>query len=151
MVFKAWVADRDFANHLDIIKLQLSSGLAFLQRGYSLSLTHQYLPGGPSISSYSTPLPSVDDPFYISTDEVDPVLLGVVRMQGGLLLSDLMTAEDEANLGPAALVSDWRGLVEQRLLSKGAFFFGSKLSSFTGGVMNQRVNEGKGWGTSVTA
>jgi hypothetical protein len=149
--FQSWQYSTVFETHVKRVRGAFADGLAWLQRGLDLDLQGRYLAGGSARESYSIPLPLLTDPYFLATDETDANILTWTRKHGGVLLSDLMTAEDEARLGPAAMISDWRGLVEQAVMSRSAFFFGSKLSSFTGGVMNQRVPLGKGWGSAGVA
>lgn len=94
-----------------------------------------------------------------------------MREAGAVLLSDLMTDQDREELGSNALLTvsstfhlsltlytadtygrmqDWLGLVEKLVIAQSAFFFGAQLSSFSGGIINERVNLGKGWQTVAT-
>ncbi|KAK4052037.1 Cell division control protein 7 [Microbotryomycetes sp. JL201] len=87
-------------------------------------------------------LPEPDDPFYLATDETDPRALDYFRSQGAVLLPDLMTPEDAAQLGWESSFTDLLALVEQHVLARSDFFVGSKMSSTTGGIINIRTRLG---------
>lgn len=55
------------------------------------------------------------------------------------MFRDLVTFEDRHEFGWAILFSDIIGLVEQAALARASYFYGSAMSSFTGGVFNMRA------------
>ncbi|GAA98257.1 hypothetical protein E5Q_04940 [Mixia osmundae IAM 14324] len=69
--------------------------------------------------------PGPNDPFYLATDERDPEALDYFRRNGAILQSDLITSHDRAILGPSQHFGDLVALVDQQVLARSAFFFGS--------------------------
>lgn len=61
-------------------------------------------------------------------------------------MDDLLTIADRRNFDPeiswALMITDFRGLVEQIVLSRAAYFYGHMMSSVVGGVMNLRGKRG---------
>ncbi|GAA5902852.1 hypothetical protein JCM8208_006493 [Rhodotorula glutinis] len=88
-------------------------------------------------------LPRRDDPFYLATDERNATALAYYRAHGAVLVSDLLTAADSAQLGPSASYSDVLAVVEQQVLAHSDYFVGSELSSTSGGAVNVRTALGK--------
>ncbi len=87
--------------------------------------------------------------FYIATDERDPAVLDLFRRQGAVLMDDLLTPADRRRFAQsdhghawALMVSDVRGVVEQLVLARAAFFYGHAMSSVPGGVLNLRAARG---------
>jgi hypothetical protein len=84
--------------------------------------------------------------FYMATDETDPEILGSFRVIGAYFWSDVREAvppkeEDYPILSSMIGFEDYIGLIEQVVCSKARAFFGSKCSSFTGGILNMRKTE----------
>lgn len=80
--------------------------------------------------------------FYLATDDEDPKALALYRMHGAVLLTDLLTKADRAELGWQASFNDLLALVEQEVLASADYFVGSKFSSTTGGAINFREARG---------
>lgn len=77
--------------------------------------------------------------FFVATDEDDPEKLAYFSENGAVLFHDLVTFEDRHEFGWGILFSDIIGLVEQATLARASYFYGSAMSSFTGGVFNMRA------------
>lgn len=81
--------------------------------------------------------------FYVATDERDRKVLEGFRDEGAVFMDDLLTIPDRrGELSWALMLTDFRGLVEQVVLSRAAFFYGHAMSSVAGGVMNLRAMRG---------
>lgn len=77
--------------------------------------------------------------FFIATDESDSEKLAYFSDHGAVLFHDLVTFEDRREFGWGILFTDIIGLVEQATLARASYFYGSAMSSFTGGVFNMRA------------
>lgn len=101
---------------------------------------------GSDYEIYSREPPLADDRFYVATDERNDTVLQEFRSQGAILMDDLLTISDRRMNGPeiswALMITDFRGLVEQVVLSRAAYFYGHTMSSVVGGVMNLRGKRG---------
>ncbi|KAH7930947.1 hypothetical protein BV22DRAFT_1077535 [Leucogyrophana mollusca] len=93
--------------------------------------------------------PKDGDRFFVATDERDPEKLRFFSDNGAIMIKELMTYEDRHEFGWAILFSDIVGLVEQATLARAAYFYGSAMSSFTGGVINMRAVLGAELGTGL--
>ena len=91
----------------------------------------------PELSVLDPPLPG--DRFYLSTDERDPQGMEVIREEGGVFLTDLLTMEDRREFGWPLLLTDVRAVLEQSVLAHSAYFCGSPMSSFAGAIINKRA------------
>jgi hypothetical protein len=96
----------------------------------------------PDVEQTTLPLPLPNDRFYVATDERDPDALRVFSEAGGVFLTDLLEMEDNRAFGWQLMLTDVRALVEQSLLAHSAYFYGSKMSSFSGRVANLRAARG---------
>ena len=101
----------------------------------------------PELSTLSPPLPN--DRFYVATDERDPDAVEVIRKEGGVFLSDLLTMNDRRKYGWPLLLTDVRAVVEQSLLAYSAYFYGNLMSSFAGAIVNKRAGLGADPRTAV--
>ena len=81
--------------------------------------------------------------FYLATDERSQEGLSVLKDGGAVFISDLLDPVDRRMFGPELLITDVLAEVEQVVLSHAGFFYGSVLSSVSGGVINQRGLLGK--------
>jgi hypothetical protein len=145
-----WAMQLEFGDHLQRVKNRLNDG-----RNVIRSITPE------SLVAYSVPDVSVNhelielkppnegDVIYIATDERDPGNLAYLREQGAVRAPDLITMEDRRRFGWPLLLTDVLGLVEQDLLSRGAFFYAHALSSLGGGVVNLRAANGADARTAV--
>lgn len=86
--------------------------------------------------------------FFVSTDASDPAQLAELRALGAVLTQDLHDESEMASVPGAAMFNDVRGIISQVIMSNAAFFAGSIVSSFSGGVINQRLAKGKSPKTS---
>ncbi|GAA5844978.1 hypothetical protein JCM9279_000069 [Rhodotorula babjevae] len=121
----AWSPAKDAEVHFDKTRAALQKGVEGLE-------AHFY-----------ERLPRRDDPFYLATDERNASALAYYRSHGAVLLSDLLTPADAAQLGPAASYGDVLAVVEQQVLARSDYFVGSELSSTSGGAVNVRTALGK--------
>jgi len=88
------------------------------------------------------PPPRAEDPFYVATDERDPDVLRTFADAGAVFTSDLLTMEDRRTFGWTLMVTDVMALVEQGLLAHSGFFYGARMSSFSGVIVNIRASRG---------
>lgn len=129
----AWAPERDPVRHFERTK-------EALERGKEVLRTHFGDDGR---------LPRPDDPFYLATDETNATSLSYFRSRGAILLSDLLTPQDSALLGPPAAYTDVLAVVEQQVLARSDYFVGSEMSSTSGGAVNARLARGEeewSWG-----
>lgn len=85
----------------------------------------------------------MDIRFYVATDERNTTILEGFRKEGAVFMDDLLTIGDRrGELSWALMLTDFRGLLEQIVLSRAAFFYGHAMSSVAGGVMNLRALRG---------
>lgn len=85
----------------------------------------------------------MDIRFYVATDERNTTILEGFCKEGAVFMDDLLTIGDRrGELSWALMLTDFRGLVEQIVLSRAAFFYGHAMSSVAGGVMNLRALRG---------
>lgn len=92
----------------------------------------------------------MDIRFYVATDERDIAILETFRKEGAVFMDDLLTIRDRrGELSWALMLTDFRGLVEQIVLSRAAFFYGHAMSSVAGGVMNSNVVQSMDWDLAV--
>ncbi|KAK0454088.1 uncharacterized protein EV420DRAFT_1749629 [Desarmillaria tabescens] len=97
-------------------------------------------PAGMDMEILKNKAPLAGDWFYVATDERNKKVLEEFRKEGAVFMDDLLTISDRRNeLSWALMFTDFRGLVEQIVLSRAAFFYGHALSSVAGGVMNLRA------------
>ena len=57
-------------------------------------------------------------------------------------LDDLLTTDDRRAFGWPLLLTDVRGVLEQALLARSAYFYANAKSSVSGGVVNMRAAHG---------
>lgn len=143
-----WAWGDTYVAQLKQVKEQLDEGVTYLQ-------TH------PTVEFYDVPDITVDpavqhrraprhgDKFYVATDEKDPEILAYFSENGAIMIHDLLTIEDRREFGWPVLFSDILGLVEQATLARAAYFYGSAMSSFSGGVINRRAVLGADKNTGV--
>jgi hypothetical protein len=103
----------------------------------------------PDLEQTTLQPPLENDRFYVATDERDPDARRVFRDAGGVFLSDLLKIEDRRAFGWALMLTDVLALVDQSLLAHSAYFYGHKLSSFAGRVVNLRAARGADRRTAV--
>lgn len=75
----------------------------------------------------------------MATDERATNNLEYLKKHSAILLDDLLTPEDRREYGPELVLTDLLGLIDQALLSRGSYFYGTYVSSLTGGVINGRA------------
>ncbi|KAF8560342.1 hypothetical protein OG21DRAFT_55341 [Imleria badia] len=133
-----WAWGNSHEGHLERVKQHLDEGRKLLQSQHRH--TAYSIPGitpDTSIPEREPPVPG--DKFFIATDESDPEKLEYFSENGALMFHDLVTFEDRHEFGWGILFSDIVGLVEQATLARASYFYGSAMSSFTGGVFNMRA------------
>ncbi|KAK0439464.1 uncharacterized protein EV420DRAFT_1583738 [Desarmillaria tabescens] len=87
--------------------------------------------------------PLHDDWFYVATDERNTTTLEAFQAEGAVFMNDLLTIEERrGELHWLLMLTDFRGVVEQVMLSRAAYFYGHAMSSVVGGVMNLRAVRG---------
>ena len=86
--------------------------------------------------------PRAEDPFFVATDEHDPDARREIADAGAIFVYDLLTIEDRRAFGWSLMLSDVVALVEQQVLIHSNFFYGHRLSSFAGSVVNMRAARG---------
>ena len=134
--------------HMQRVRSHLETGRAILVNlGNVTSYDVEGVEPNPELSVLSPPLPN--DRFYVSTDERDPNAVEVIRKEGGVFLSDLLTIEDRRKYGWPLLLTDVRAVVEQSLLAYSAYFYGHLMSSFAGAIVNKRAGLGADRRTAV--
>lgn len=79
---------------------------------------------------------------FVATDEHNSTNLAYLSSHNAVLLSDLLTPSDRRIVGWPLLISDVQAQVEQIIASHGSFFWGFKMSSVTGGIVNLRGARG---------
>ncbi|KAK0195014.1 hypothetical protein F5146DRAFT_922886 [Armillaria mellea] len=136
--------------HIDRVKQHLTNGRRLIkslhERQEALETYDMPDTQGPDYGVYSRGPPLADDRFYVATDERNATVLQLFRSQGAVFMDDLLTITDRRKLDPeiswVLMVTDFRGLVEQIVLSRAAYFYGHVMSSVVGGVMNLRGKRG---------
>ncbi|KAK0213194.1 hypothetical protein DFS33DRAFT_1247933 [Desarmillaria ectypa] len=136
--------------HIDRVKQHLTSGRRLIEslheRQEVLQTYDMPDPPGPNYEMYSRGPPLADDWFYVATDERNVTILQEFQSQGAVFMDDLLTISDRRMVDPeiswALMITDFRGLIEQIVLSRAAYFYGHMMSSVVGGVMNLRGKHG---------
>ncbi|KAK0225511.1 hypothetical protein IW262DRAFT_1266724 [Armillaria fumosa] len=136
--------------HIDRVKQHLTNGRRLIkslhERQEALETYDMPDKLGPDYGMYSRGPPLSNDWFYVATDERNTTVLQLFRSQGAVFMDDLLTISDRRKLDReiswALMITDFRGLVEQLVLSRSAYFYGHMMSSVVGGVMNLRSKRG---------
>ncbi|PBK95438.1 hypothetical protein ARMGADRAFT_926365 [Armillaria gallica] len=136
--------------HIDRVKQHLTNGRRLIESLHERqeALETYDMPDtlGPDYGIYTRGPPLAGDWFYVATDERNATVLQLFRSQGAVFMDDLLTIADRRNLDSeislALMITDFRGLVEQIVLSRAAYFYGHMMSSVVGGVMNLRGKRG---------
>ncbi|KAK0462652.1 uncharacterized protein EV420DRAFT_1619149 [Desarmillaria tabescens] len=136
--------------HIDRVKQHLVNGRRLIESLHERQEVLQTydMPDtpGPNYEMYSRGPPLSDDWFYVATDERNATILQEFRNQGAVFMDDLLTISDRRMINPeiswALMITDFRGLIEQIVLSRAAYFYGHMMSSVVGGVMNLRGKRG---------
>ena len=143
-----WVSTTTIEGHVRRVKSRLVAGRNILEQlGNVTTYDIEGVEPNPELSTLSPPLPN--DRFYVSTDERDLSALEVIRKEGGVFLSDLLTMDDRRKYGWPLLLTDVRAVVEQSLLAHSAYFHGNFMSSFAGAIVNKRAALGADRRTAV--
>jgi len=133
---------------VELVKSRLETGRNILEQlGDVRTYDIEGVEPNPELSTLSPPLPN--DRFYVATDERDPDAVEVIREEGGVFLSDLLTMNDRRRYGWPLLLTDVRAVVEQSLLAHSAYFYGPLMSSFAGAIVNKRAGLGADRRTAV--
>ncbi|VDB91195.1 unnamed protein product [Peniophora sp. CBMAI 1063] len=140
-IIAGWVVDKDPENHLNTVKSHLEYGRNFLG-GIEKVQPYTVPDIEPNLSLVLNDAPHPGDPFYLATDERDPDALKTFAEGGALRLADLLTMDDQRELGWPLMLTDIRALVDQEVLARSAYFSGSALSSVAGGIINMRAARG---------
>ncbi|KAF9229267.1 hypothetical protein BS17DRAFT_792228 [Gyrodon lividus] len=137
-VSAGWAWGNSHEGHLERVKQHLNEGRKLLQseRPYTVYSIPDITP---DTSIPHRQPPQEGDRFFIATDESDPEKLRYFSDNGAIMFRDLVTFEDRHEFGWGILFSDIIGLVEQATLARASYFYGSAMSSFTGGVFNMRA------------
>ncbi|KZT58173.1 hypothetical protein CALCODRAFT_540247 [Calocera cornea HHB12733] len=147
-----WAQAQSIQTHLERIRLQLTHGREVLE---SIQMhgpaKRPKIAGFPSDESlWALDTPERGEAFYLATDDRNASSLSAIRDFGGVMLSDLLTERDREDLvGWPLLFTDVLSQVEQEVMARAAFFFGSRLSSVSGGVLNMRIAQGRDPRTAV--
>ncbi|KAG9314347.1 hypothetical protein JVU11DRAFT_5139 [Chiua virens] len=137
-VSAGWAWGNTHEGHLERVKQHLDEGRELLQSEHRHAAYS--VPGiAPDPSILRREPPMKGDKFFIATDESDPEKLAYFSKNGAIMFRDLVTIEDRHEFGWGILFSDIIGLVEQVTLAHASYFYGSAMSSFTGGVFNMRA------------
>jgi hypothetical protein len=132
------VWDNSIELHVMRVKSHLATGREILEHlGNVTAYDIEGVEPNPDLSVLSPPLP--DDRFYVATDERDSEAVEVIRREGGVFLSDLLTMDDRREFGWPLLYTDVSAVLEQSVLAHSAFFYGHFMSSFAGAIVNKRA------------
>lgn len=143
-----WATESTIENHVERVKSRLETGRNILEHlGNATTYDIEGVEPNPELSTLSPPLPN--DRFFVATDERDPDAVEVIRKEGGVFLSDLLTTKDRRKYGWPLLLTDVRAVVEQSLLAHSAYFYGHFMSSFAGAIVNKRAALGADRRTAV--
>ncbi|KAI0029476.1 hypothetical protein K488DRAFT_56240 [Vararia minispora EC-137] len=145
-VSQGWAVDRSAEKHLWRVKAHLEKGRKDFDKIKDVQ-PYDVPDMVPNMDLVTLERPDIRDPFYLATDERDPVVLKMFRDTGGVVLQDLLTEADEKVIGWPLAFMAVRGVVEQSILAHSAFFTGSSLSSVAGGIVNMRAARGADWRT----
>ncbi|KAK0439354.1 hypothetical protein EV421DRAFT_1713397 [Armillaria borealis] len=143
-----WVMEKTPEEHMTRVKSHLKKGREFIsavRRGNeTLRTCNVPVPEiRPDVDILKKKAPLAGDRFYVATDERDTTILEGFRNEGAVFMDDLLTIGDRrGKLSWALMLTDFRSLVEQIVLSRAAFFYGHAMSSVAGGVMNLRALRG---------
>ncbi|KAF8846365.1 hypothetical protein BDN67DRAFT_986692 [Paxillus ammoniavirescens] len=137
-VSAGWAWGNSHEGHLERVKQHLDEGRKLLQSKHPYSM-YSVPDITPDTSIPHREPPQERDRFFIATDESDPEKLHYFSDNGAIMFHDLVTFEDRHEFGWGILFSDIIGLVEQATLARASYFYGSAMSSFTGGVFNMRA------------
>ena len=132
------MTDFDIKMHVQRVKSQLAVGRGILENlGDVTPYDIEGVEPNPELSVLSPPLP--DDRFYVATDERAQEAVDIIRREGGVFLSDLLTMEDRRAFGWPLMLTDVRAVLEQSVLAHSAYFHGHFMSSFAGAIINKRA------------
>ncbi|KAK0217398.1 hypothetical protein EDD85DRAFT_916574 [Armillaria nabsnona] len=143
-----WAMEKTPEEHMTRVKRHLKKGREFIsavRRGKETLRTCNVpvLQIRPDVDILKKKAPLAGDRFYVATDERNTTILEDFRKEGAVFMDDLLTIGDRrGELSWALMLTDFRGLVEQIVLSRAAFFYGHAMSSVAGGVMNLRALRG---------
>ncbi|KAF9520537.1 hypothetical protein BS47DRAFT_1287025 [Hydnum rufescens UP504] len=141
----SWAMNNELEEHFERIKQRLGIGAQKL-RDMANSHERWQTADVPNVSVDQTFIhaepPRDGDKFYLATDERSPEGLEYVREHGAVLAMDILTPEDQRLVGWPLLVTDVLAVLEQVVMSRGAFFYGHAMSSVAGGVVNMRGARG---------
>lgn len=79
---------------------------------------------------------------FIATDEKNATALEYLRANGVVLMSDLLGPKERRVVGWPLLISDVQAQIEQIVASHAGFFWGYRMSSVAGGIVNMRGARG---------
>ncbi|EJT97137.1 hypothetical protein DACRYDRAFT_102540 [Dacryopinax primogenitus] len=141
-----WATGQSLRSHLLRVVYEMDHGRELLSR-----IQLETPPRRPRIAGF--PLdetiwarepPALDDPYYVATDERKASSLTLIHENRGVVLADLLTELDREELvGWPLLFTDVLSQVEQEMMARAPYFFGSRMSSVSGGVLNMRVAHGR--------
>ncbi|KIJ68468.1 hypothetical protein HYDPIDRAFT_179583 [Hydnomerulius pinastri MD-312] len=137
-VSAGWAWGNSHEGHLERVKQHLEEGRKLLQQERPY-IMYSIPDVTPDTSLPHREPPQEGDRFFIATDESDPEKLQYFSNNGAIMFRELMTFEDRHEFGWGILFADIIGLVEQATLARASYFYGSAMSSFTGGVFNMRA------------
>ncbi|KAF9511689.1 hypothetical protein BS47DRAFT_1468488 [Hydnum rufescens UP504] len=141
----SWAMSNDLHAHLDRIKQRLGVGAQKI-RDMVKSRERWKTADVPNVSADQTFIdvepPRDGDKFYLATDERTPDGLQYIREHGGVLAMDILTPEDRRLVGWPLLLTDVLAILEQVVMSHGAYFYAHAMSSVAGGVVNMRGARG---------
>ena len=87
-----WAAESTIMNHVERVKSHLEMGRNILEHLGHAMYDIEGVEPNLELSTLLPPLPN--EQFYVSTDERDPDAMEVIRQEGGVFLSDLLTMKD---------------------------------------------------------
>ncbi|KAF9960079.1 hypothetical protein BGZ70_008689 [Mortierella alpina] len=86
----------------------------------------------------------LDKQFYVASDKTDPKFLQSIKDAGGVTIHELMDDDEfRKRFLHMTVIGDYLGVIDQWILAHAEVFYGSRLSSVTGGVLNMRMKLGK--------
>jgi hypothetical protein len=127
--------------HVNRVKNRLEIGRSVLEHLENVT-TIDIEDVEPDMEQIALTPPLPDDRFYVATDERDPDALRVIKDAGGVFLTELLEMDDRRTFGWPLMLMDVRSLVEQSVLAHSAYFYGHKMSSYTGRIANMRAARG---------
>ncbi|KAF8316114.1 hypothetical protein DL93DRAFT_2056528 [Clavulina sp. PMI_390] len=140
-----WSPAKSIEDHLRLARDRLEDGRKLLDeiwRSQAPPRTVDVPNIEPDTFWNNAPPPKKDDKIFVATDENNSTALAYLRSHNVVLLSDLLEPKLRRVIGWPLLIGDVQAQVEQIVASHAGAFWGYRMSSVSGGIVNMRGARG---------